>query len=313
MRKPLGRGLDALIENTGEIAETAQRDSRGGDGGPALMMVGLELIVPSPFQPRRHFDAEKLRELAQTIQSQGVIEPLIVRPFGARAIAGDGGHGVRYELIAGERRLRAAREAKLAQVPVIVRELDDHAAIEMSLVENLSREDLNAIEEGRAFVRLNKEFGLSHDDIASRIGKSRPYVSNTVRLLELPLPVVEMIARGELSAGQARPLLALGLAEAQLAAARRIVEGKISARGAEQIASAHRAHKSANAARADGDPNLNALTESIQRSLKRKVRIVRRRGKTPGRMELDYYDDSDLTALARLLLTAAAGQMNHAQ
>jgi ParB family chromosome partitioning protein len=187
-----------------------------------------------------------------------------------------------------------------------VRDLDDRGALEMSLVENLSREDLNAVEEGRAFIRLSKEFALSHDEIAARIGKSRPYVTNMLRLLELAAPVVQMIASGQLSAGQARPLLRLSAAE-QIEAARRIVEGRISARGSEQIASAHRPVRRGGAIRSSGDANLNALAESIQRALKRKVRIVRCRGKTPGRIEIEYYNDEDLTGVARMLAGGGPG------
>ena len=256
---------------------------------------------PSPFQPRRNFDPERLKELADAIRSQGVIEPLIVRRR-----PGDLS-GREYELVAGERRLRAAREAGLEHVPVVLRDLDDRGALEMSLVENLSREDLNAVEEGRAFIRLSKEFALSHDEIAARIGKSRPYVTNTLRLLELAAPVVEMIASGQLSAGQARPLLRLPAAQEQIEAARRIVDGRISARGAEQIASAHRTGKRGGAIRPSGDANLNALAESIQRALKRKVRIVRCRGKTPGRIEIEYYNDEDLTGVARMLVGSGFG------
>lgn len=302
-RRPLGRGLDALIGSTS--AERANGNDHGNvevaDGGAtALMMIRVESITPSPFQPRRNFDPERLKELADAIRSQGVIEPLIVRRRPGDLT------GREYELIAGERRLRAAREAGLEHVPVVLRDLDDRGALEMSLVENLSREDLNAVEEARAFIRLSKEFALSHDEIAARIGKSRPYVTNTLRLLELAAPVVEMIAGGQLSAGQARPLLRLPAAE-QIAAARRIVEGRISARGAEQIASAHPPARSGSAIRPSGDANLNALAESIQRALKRKVRIVRCRGKTPGRIEIEYYNDEDLTGVARMLVGSGFG------
>jgi ParB family transcriptional regulator, chromosome partitioning protein len=303
-RRPLGRGLDALIGSTS--AGPANGNDHGNvevaDGGAlALTMIRVESITPSPFQPRRNFDPERLRELADAIRSQGVIEPLIVRRRPGDLT------GREYELVAGERRLRAAREAGLEHVPVVVRDLDDRGALEMSLVENLSREDLNAVEEARAFVRLSKEFALSHDEIAARIGKSRPYVTNTLRLLELVAPVLEMIAGGQLTAGQARPLLRLPAAE-QIEAARRIVEGRISARGAEQIASAHRPVSRAGAIRSNGDANLNALAESIQRALKRKVRIVRCRGKTPGRIEIEYYNDEDLTVVARMLV--GGGQAN---
>ncbi len=290
IRRPLGRGLDALIGNTRTEVESA-----GGPDGVGLMLVAIDRIVPGPFQPRQRFDPERLQELTRAIQTQGVIEPLVVR----RAPAGADGPA-RYELIAGERRLRAARNASLSEVPVIVRELDDRAALEMSLVENLAREDLNAIEEARAFVRLGTEFGLSHDEIASRIGKSRPYVSNVIRLLDLPSVVVEMLISGQLNAGQARPLLALTSADAQIEAARQIAAGKISSRGAEQIVKAHRGRRRSGA-RIGVDANLSALEEGLQRALMRKVRIVRRRGRTPGRIEIEYYDDDDLTALTATL------------
>ncbi|HEX3409451.1 MAG TPA: ParB/RepB/Spo0J family partition protein [Candidatus Binataceae bacterium] len=296
IRKPLGRGLDALIDRSG----------READGAPVFLMVEPDRIVASPFQPRRHFDVDKLQELTNAIRAQGIIEPLIVRPLASDLDA------QRYELIAGERRLRAARAAGLATVPVVVREVDDHAALEMSLVENLVREDLNAIEEARAFVRLSREFNLSHEEIAGRIGKSRPYVTNTMRLLELPIPVVEMIARGELAPGQARPLLGMGSADEQMSAAARIAEGKVTARAAEQMAVDNRPVSRKVVTRVveerdeRPDANLGALAESIQKALKRKVRLTPRHGKLPGKVELEYYDDEDLTALSRMLIAATA-------
>jgi len=295
MRKPLGRGLDALIGNAAAAVETgAEFES----GGAQFRMAPVASIAAGPFQPRINFDKERLAELTRAIQSQGIIEPLIVRRIGAAEA--DGPH---YELIAGERRLRAARAAGLEAVPVVVRELDDRAALEMSLVENIVREDLNAVEEGLAFFRLIEHFGLTQDEIAARVGKSRPYVSNTLRLLELPQPILNMIAKGQLSAGQARPLLAIESPEAQLSAARRIAAVGISARGAEEMATASRPRGSkTGASRSAGDANLNALADGLQRALKRKVRIFKRRGASPGRIEIDYYDDNDLTAVAEMLL-----------
>ncbi len=303
IRKPLGRGLDALIDRGREAAV---------DGAPVFLMVAPERIVASPFQPRRHFDPEKLEELTNAIRAQGIIEPLIVRRVG-----GDIDEPL-YELIAGERRLRAARAAGLAVVPLVVREVGDHEALEMSLVENLVREDLNAIEEARAFVRLSKEFNLSHEEIAARIGKSRPYVTNTMRLLELPIPVVELIMRGALTPGQARPLLSIGSADEQMAAAARMAEGKISARAAEQMATDNRPVSRTVATRIEGeraerpgsriearpDANLGAVAESIQKALKRKVRIAPKHGKAPGRIEIEYYNDNDLSEVSRLLIVA---------
>jgi ParB family chromosome partitioning protein len=304
MRKPLGRGLDALIERTTPAPAPPAPAPLQSNG---ILLAPASRIIAGPFQPRQYFDSERLQELTRAIQSQGIIEPLVVRP----ARQNGGSDGPLFELIAGERRLRAARAAGLDEVPVVVRTLDDRAALEMSLVENLVREDLTAVEEARALSRLAQDFKLTHDEIAGRIGKSRPYVSNAIRLLDLAPEVLEMIARGDLTAGQARPLLALASPEAQLAEARKIVEGRISARGAEEIASKHRRRKRPRAG-ANGDANLAALCESLQRAFKRKVRIARRRGKQPGRVEIDYYDDNDLNALATMLLQTARGAHTHA-
>jgi ParB family transcriptional regulator, chromosome partitioning protein len=300
MRKPLGRGLDALIGNPAAAIETGADDK----GDSQFRMAPVGSITAGEFQPRINFDKERLAELTRAIQSQGIIEPLIVRRIDA--VDAD---GPRYELIAGERRLRAARAAGLETVPVVVRELDDRAALEMSLVENIVREDLNAVEEGLAFFRLVDHFNLSHDDIAARVGKSRPYVSNSIRLLELPQPILNMIAKGELSAGQARPLLSIESSDKQLTAARRIAGAGISSRGAEEMATANRPRTKASNARAANDANLNALAEGLQRALKRKVRIFKRRGRSPGRIEIDYYDDNDLTAVAEMLLGNSRASM----
>jgi ParB family chromosome partitioning protein len=307
-RKPLGRGLDALFRSTvreqvnggselGIVLDQAPEAERREEGaGAGLRLIAREKLVAGRFQPRRYFDDKALGELAEAIRSQGIIEPLIARP------AGDG-----YELIAGERRLRAATLAGLTEVPVIVRELDDRAALEMSLVENLLRENLNVIEEGEAFARLNREFEVTHEAIANRIGKSRSYVTNMIRLIDLPREIIEMIGRGELNGGQVRPLLALDSPEAQLAEARRIARARLSSREAEEIANESGRKREGQGRRKlrREDPNLLALAESIQRALKRKVRIVRGSRRTPGRVELEFYNDDDLTALARTLAAAS--------
>ncbi len=301
-RRPLGRGLDALISGSDAVtlANGHADSSAGQPGAPsvAVLMVEPDRIVVSRFQPRQVFEPQALEELAAAIKAQGIVEPLIVRPSSSG----------NYELIAGERRLRASQLAKLELVPVIVRELDDRGALEISLVENLLRENLNPVEEGNAFCRLNREFALTHEEIASRIGKSRAYVTNMIRLIELPTKILEMINAGLLTAGQVRPLLALQSADEQIEQARLIVDGKLSARDAEQLVAArkHSENKREPILRAKAaahpDPNLKALTESIQRALKRKVQITQRRGRRPGRIELEYYNDDDLTALARTLV-----------
>jgi ParB family transcriptional regulator, chromosome partitioning protein len=311
IRRGLGRGLDALIESTEGAAVGDTSPDRPEVESAAVTSVELDQIIPSPLQPRRHFDSGRLQELAQAIRSQGIIEPLVVRPAPAPASSIEGG-AARYELIAGERRWRAARAAGLSVVPVVVRELDDHAALEMSLVENLMREDLNSIDEAHGFERLVRGFAMSHDQVAARIGKSRPYVSNAIRLLDLPPAVLELIERGELSAGQARPLLAIPSAEAQTVAARRIVEGRISARGAEELAgAARRARGGSSRGAAAIDPNLAAVADGMQRGLKRKVRIVHARGRKPGRIEIEFYGLDDLTVLATVLGAAARAHNTH--
>jgi len=293
-RRALGRGLDALIQSTAHRSETV---AEAPAGGPSLRVVPLDALTPGRFQPRRFFAAEALAELAAAIREQGIIEPLIARP------AADG----RFELIAGERRLRAAQMAGLAEAPVIVREIDDRSALELALVENLLREDLNVVEEGQAFQRLNHEFAMTHDAIAERIGKSRSYVSNIVRMLDLPAEVLDMVGRQELTPGQVRPLLALSSPEAQLAEARKIAQGGISSRQTEAIASARRGERRGQGIRDPRvrDANLQAVADNIQRTLSRKVSIVRTRGKRPGRIEIEFYNEADLTALAETLLRAA--------
>src|SRR5579864_4999976 len=253
IRRGLGRGLDALIESTDGAMASDSSPARAGIGGSGVLSVELDQIVPSPLQPRRHFDSGRLQELAQAIRSQGVIEPLVVRP----APSVDGA-AARYELVAGERRWRAARIAGLSVVPIVVRELDDHAALEMSLVENLMREDLNPVDEAHGFERLARSFGMSHEQVA----------------------------------------------------ARRFVEGRISARGAEELAGAARrarggSIRAAAAGNPNLDPNLAALADAMQRGLKRKVRIVRARGRKPGRIEIEFYGVDDLSALAATLGAAA--------
>jgi ParB family chromosome partitioning protein len=301
MRRPLGRGLDALI---GSIETTTPSDgypngydSQGATDGPSMQMIETDRIAANPLQPRRTFEPQPLEELAAAIRSQGIVEPLIVRP------AGQG----KFELIAGERRLRAAILAGLERVPVIVRELDDRGAFEMSLVENLLREDLNPIEEASAFRRLNREFSMTHEEIAARIGKSRTHVTNTIRLIELPAPVIEMVTCGQLTAGQVRPLLALESADEQIDQATKIAEGHLSARAVEELTAERRSPHSGRARATNSrssvelDPNLRALANAIQRVLKRKVLVTPQRGRQPGRIELEFYGDNDLLALVRVL------------
>ena len=207
MRKPLGRGLDALIPGApkpmlGEMPSTI--------GVEPERQAAIDRIRPNPRQPRADFDEAALNELAASIRAQGILQPLLVRPDG------DGG----YELVAGERRLRAARLAGLREVPIVVREVSDRESLELALIENIQRDDLSPLEEAAAYQRLLDDFGHTQEEIAARVGKSRPAIANALRLLRLPEPIKRELARGRLTAGHARVLLSLDTADAQLRAAR---------------------------------------------------------------------------------------------
>lgn len=211
-RRGLGRGFEVLI----------------GAAEPSLAELPVDQIRPNPTQPRRHFDAEAVTGLAESIRAQGLIQPVVVRP------RLEGG----YELIAGERRWRAAREAGIATLPAVVREADDRDTLLLGLVENVAREDLSPVDEGRAYAVLIDEFGLSLGEVAARVGKSKPTVSNRVRLLELPDDVLDLLARNELSEGHARALLAVPDHDARRRLARRIVREGLSVRSTERAAKA---------------------------------------------------------------------------
>src|SRR5574341_1951931 len=184
-KKGLGRGLSALIPTAVEPKTEPQHDNSPGE-------IAVDRITPSSFQPRRSFDETKIEELATSIRNQGIIQPLVVRP-----------NGEGFELIAGERRWRAAMRAGLARVPVVVRQATDHEALQLALVENLQREDLNPIEEASGYRRLQEEFHWSQEEMAEKVGKSRPAIANSLRLLTLPGEVQQEVAAGKLPAGQA--------------------------------------------------------------------------------------------------------------
>ena len=237
-RRGLGRGLAALMGEPAPGSEAAA--ARNAAGG--VREIPIEQLKPNPYQPRKVFNKEALEELAQSIKSKGVLQPLLVR----RAKDGQG-----YEIIAGERRWRAAQLAKIHAVPVVIKEITDRDAVEIGLIENLQREDLNAVEEAGAFLQLSEEFGYSQDQIAQVIGKSRSHVTNILRLLQLPKPVIALVITGKLTAGQARPLIGHPLAE-QLA--QRIIEGRLTAREVEKLVAVGRAVGTPAAAKKGGRP-----------------------------------------------------------
>jgi ParB family transcriptional regulator, chromosome partitioning protein len=234
-RRALGRGLNALFgedENDRPSPSFGMQDSEDNEQGIAAQnpnarkFVSISQLVPGKYQPRHHFNDETISELAKSISQHGLIQPILVRPLN------DGSDS--YEIVAGERRWRAAQKAQLHEVPIIIRELDDTTTLEIALIENLQREDLNALDEARALKQLATQFDYSHDEVAEKIGKSRSYVANMLRLIELCPPVLKMLSEGKISAGHARALLSLS-AEQQEEQARKIAALGLSVRQTEKL------------------------------------------------------------------------------
>jgi len=286
-KRGLGMGLSALLGGD------APADTGGGGAhGDAVRTVPIEYLEPSPLQPRRHFPEEELEALAASIRAHGVLQPLVVRP----AI----GPGAAYEIVAGERRWRAAQRAGLSEVPVVVRELDDRTALELALVENLQREDLDPLEEAEAFRRLLDEFGRTQEEIAQAVGRSRSHVANTLRLLQLPEPVREMLRRGELTAGHARALLG---AEDPVRLAREVRARGLSVRETEELVRRKRTATTCVRAQSEPDPDLVALSRRLSHILGLQVEI-RARGRG-GRLVIRYSDPSQLETVVRRLANSS--------
>jgi ParB family chromosome partitioning protein len=288
-RKALGKGLRSLIP------EAPARSPRKEPGSPGenLLRIDIDKILPNRSQPREQFDQETLDQLASSLKSQGVLQPVIVRPVG------DG----EYELIAGERRWRAAQIAGLLKIPAIVREVAEESLLELALIENLQREGLNPLEEAAAYQTLIDKLRLTQQEVADRVGKKRATVANSLRLLNLPPEVQEEIRAGRLPAGHARALLALANATAQTELARRVVRESLSVRTIEKLvarAADATGTKRTSTGTAERDPNVLAAEEELQRSLGTKVRIVT--AKKGGRIELHFFSDEELERVYQLLL-----------
>jgi len=286
-KQALGKGLGALIRKQGEATEQASVD---GAGKPEE--VPIDRVVPSPLQPRTHFIDQPIDELVDSIRQHGIIQPLIVRPVD--------GH---LELIAGERRWRASRKLGLATVPVLVREASDRDVLELALIENLQREDLNPIEEATGYVRLAREFDIKQDEIASRVGKSRASVANAMRLLDLHAEVQALVAHGRLSVGHAKAVLSLKDPDAQLAASEEILKRGLTVRAAEklvhELGAPGRPKAKRAAKRSESSPELRAIQNQLRDRFATHVQIHHSPKK--GRIELEYYGDDDLQRLLELL------------
>ena len=265
----------------------------------SIFWIEIEKIHPNPYQPRHEFDEAKLQDLADSIRMYGVLQPLVVSRH--EKTKDDGGLAVEYELISGERRLRASRLAGLDQVPVIIRssEQTDREKLELAIIENLQREDLNPVDRARAFDRLVNEFKFKHGEIGAKVGKSRVYVTNTLRILALPEDMLNALSEGKVSEGHTRPLLMLSdRPEEQLTLFKEIVFKKMTVREAEQIArkialDRVRRHN------ADVEPELLAIEAKLKESLGTRVRIERK--EVGGKITIDFFSDEDLNAIIDIM------------
>lgn len=282
-RRALGRGLGALLQPSPPSPEAAENPVRE---------VPVERIAPNPLQPRRSFADDSLGELIESIRANGVLQPVLVRP------RGDG-----YELIAGERRWRAARAAGLRCIPAVVRQADDREALELAIVENLQRDDLDPIEEAEAYHKLITEFGLTQDEVARRVGRSRPAVANAVRLLALPPEVRERIRDGSLSPGHGRALAALSSPADQRRLAAEAVRRGLNVRALEALVRDGRA-RTPPARAAEADPDREAMERDLARRLGTRVRL-RLRGKGKGVLEITFHSLEELDGIVGRLAPGA--------
>jgi ParB family transcriptional regulator, chromosome partitioning protein len=286
-KKGLGRGLSALIPSAAE-SKVETRDAR------ATLEVAVDRITPSPFQPRRSFDEAKIEELAASIRNQGIIQPLVVRP------RGDG-----FELIAGERRWRAAMKAGLNKVPVVTRDASDHEALQLALVENLQREDLNPIEEAAGYRRLQEEFHWSQEEMAEKVSKSRPAIANSLRLLALPPEVQQEVTAGNLPAGQARALLGLHTEALIITACREVIAKGLSTRETEKMVRHLIMGRKRRRQVPLIDPDMKSIVEELQRTLGTRVRLLPKARSSKGKIEIEYYTLPDLERIIQTITKPA--------
>lgn len=272
----LGRGLDALIPTEQEGIETIQE-------------INIDEIVVNNKQPRKDFDEEKLEELAASMEQHGVLQPVILRKIGRG-----------YELVAGERRWRAAAKAGIKKIPAVVKELSDGDVLEIALIENLQREDLNPIEEASAYKQLMDEFGLTQEELAKRVGKSRSQIANTLRLLNLEEEILKFIFEGKLTAGHARALLSIEDKKLRYGLAKKISNEGLSVRQAEQLAQNLLQKKEKKSSRQTTiNPIMSGIAEKLQQSLGTKVRI--RGSEKRGKIEIEFYSSEELERILEVI------------
>lgn len=280
-RMALGKGLAALIP---EVEQEATR---------TLLMCGIEEVMPNRSQPRKRFDESKLQELAESIKRNGILEPLLVRKVEQG-----------YEIIVGERRWRAAQKAGLKEVPVLLKEVEGREALEISLIENLQRENLNPIEEAEGYRRLIEEFDINQEEVGTRVGKDRTTVANTLRLLKLPPEVIEQLIQNHITSGHARTILSLETKEKQKEFCNVIIQKGLSVREAESLAKRWAGRPKSGAAsqvrKGELTSQLNALQDTLRQRLATKVQIVPKGKK--GKIEIEYYSFEDLDRIVEAIV-----------
>lgn len=277
----LGKGLDAIFMDN----ETEDKNS--------TIVLRISEIEPNREQPRKEFDEEALAELAQSIAQHGILQPILVRPL----------FGGGYQIVAGERRWRASRMAGLMEVPVVIRELSDAEAMKIALIENLQREDLSIIEESEGYKNLMDNYGLTQEEVAKTVGKSRPAVSNALRLLNLPAEVIDLLKNGDITSGHARTLLALENKELIIPVAKKIAEKGISVRELEKLVK--ELNTKANGVKKEKNITKNKFFREVELSLKdflgRKVTVNSSKGKK-GILQIEFYGEDDLNEIVRLFM-----------
>jgi ParB family chromosome partitioning protein len=289
-RKALGRGLTSLL-----VSRTAPKAEPPTPPLPAprtegLSRIPVDLIDANPLQPRTVFQADRLQELADSISANGIIQPLVVRP-----------HGHRYQLVAGERRWRAARLAGISHVPAVIQEVSDDRLLEITLVENIQREDLNPIEVAHAFDRLARELQLSHDEIARRTGKDRTSITNTLRLLKLPADIQQLVGERRLFMGHARAVLGLPTEELQRQVAEKASSQGLSVRQVERLVQRMTSSREPKTADEAADPNVKAAIQDLERVLGTRVKITGKPDQR-GRIEIEYYSGDDLHRIYSIIV-----------
>ncbi len=287
-RKALGRGLSALLGDEAKV-ETAS-------GQKDFLELDLDLIQPNSDQPRKNFPEKELKELAQSIRANGVVQPIIVRRKGKQ-----------YQIVAGERRWRAAQLAELTKIPAVIKEVSDDKLLELALIENIQRQELNAIEEARAYKNLIEKLGLTHDKIAKQVGKTRTFITNYLRLLNLPDNILELVENEKLSVGHARALLVLEDKASQNEFAKNIIASALSVRDTEKavkrfVEGGVKEEKEKKTPK-EKDPNVKNAENKLRRYYGTQIRIIPAKKGGSGKIELEYYNEADLDRIYKLLMT----------